>query len=495
MSGDAWQQERSQLRAKLAQAGNHLKTLTQENASLKKRIAMEEKQRKDLEETRKKDLDTANQTKTELVSLLQEYFKEPVTIDVSNPVQLKEYFENVKVRLQEQTAQNDESDTIAALKSQIEQLKIQGSSTENIVTNSCDIKTVDESLKDIVMDPENASLNSSLPPGLLRTLENLRGHLQQQALSLAEMKTQNASMAENAQKDLKRQITQLQLSNNEMMEQNDKLTTDKEELERRLKECEETAKRISEESELKIAALKQEHKSLLDKLAHIKNTLAPRLEADKQLRLRNTELTTELETTQQELEHLRRDLLTRDEETGQIIAQKERDMSQLQMRLEKVQREREEVEMMAMQMDARRSQLEEQAESTQSELRRLQTRLQEEQEEKESERASLANLQTVLEEFQATKDAEIRAAVEHIERQLEVAKKSWNEYQERARVAEASLEQYQRDVAKAQQYEREIKEKNLLIGKLRHEAIILNEHLVEAMRRLKEESSENNVDR
>lgn len=34
-----------------------------------------------------------------------------------------------------------------------------------------------------------------------------------------------------------------------------------------------------------------------------------------------------------------------------------------------------------------------------------------------------------------------------------------------------------------------------MIGKLRHEAIILNEHLVEAMRKLKEETSENNVDR
>lgn len=34
------------------------------------------------------------------------------------------------------------------------------------------------------------------------------------------------------------------------------------------------------------------------------------------------------------------------------------------------------------------------------------------------------------------KDAEVRAAVEHIERQLDVAKKSWAEYQERARVAE-----------------------------------------------------------
>lgn len=93
------------------------------------------------------------------------------------------------------------------------------------------------------------------------------------------------------------------------------------------------------------------------------------------------------------------------------------------------------------------------------------------------------------------KDAEMQAAVEHIERQLLVAKKSWKEYEERAHAAETALEKYQKDVGKTQKYEQEIKEKNLLIGKLRHEAIILNEHLVEAMRKLKEETSENNVDR
>jgi hypothetical protein len=107
----------------------------------------------------------------------------------------------------------------------------------------------------------------------------------------------------------------------------------------------------------------------------------------------------------------------------------------------------------------------------------------------------------------------MQAAVEHIERQLDVAKKSWVEYEERAHVAEVNqlvidricsytdvscktaLAKYQKDVGKTQKYEQEIKEKNLLIGKLRHEAIILNEHLVEAMRKLKEETSDNNVDR
>ena len=36
---------------------------------------------------------------------------------------------------------------------------------------------------------------------------------------------------------------------------------------------------------------------------------------------------------------------------------------------------------------------------------------------------------------------------------------------------QSSLEQYQQDVAKTQRYEQEIKEKNLLIGKLRHEGL------------------------
>ncbi|KAG0168343.1 hypothetical protein DFQ28_004960 [Apophysomyces sp. BC1034] len=436
MSGDTWQQERAQLRAKLAQAGNHLKTLTQENAALKQQVANEAKQRTTLEETWKKDLDVANDAKTQLVSLLQEHLNEPPTIDISTSALFGDYTKNVKARLQKQNAQKDQSATIEILKKQVEDLKIQGSVATDPTLKNCSSDTVDESLKSIMGDAENGVLDSSLPPGLLRTLENLRSQLQQQTIDLKDAKANSASLTKNAQKDLMRQITQLQLSNNEAMEQNEKLTNEKEDLESQLNESNANAKRIGEESEAKITSLKQEHQSLLDKLAHIKNTLAPRLEADKQLRWKNTELSAELEAAQKELERLRTDMLMRDEEAGQLVAQKERDMSQLQMRLEKVQREREEAEMMAMQMDARRSQLEEQAADTQSELKRLKTRLTEEQEEKDSERASLANLQTVLEEFQATKDAEIRAAVEHIERQLHVAKKSWTEYQERARTAE-----------------------------------------------------------
>jgi hypothetical protein len=44
-------------------------------------------------------------------------------------------------------------------------------------------------------------------------------------------------------------------------------------------------------------------------------------------------------------------------------------------------------------------------------------------------------------------------------------------------------------------FEKEVKEKNLLIGKLRHEAVTLNEHLTKALRILKKGRPEDNVDK
>jgi len=44
-------------------------------------------------------------------------------------------------------------------------------------------------------------------------------------------------------------------------------------------------------------------------------------------------------------------------------------------------------------------------------------------------------------------------------------------------------------------FEKEVKEKNLLIGKLRHEAVILNDHLIKALRFLKQRKPEDMVDR
>jgi hypothetical protein len=53
----------------------------------------------------------------------------------------------------------------------------------------------------------------------------------------------------------------------------------------------------------------------------------------------------------------------------------------------------------------------------------------------------------------------------------------------------------QKELERTAPFEKEVKEKNLLIGKLRHEAIVLNEHLTKALRYLKKTKPEDNVDR
>ncbi|EMR11301.1 hypothetical protein PNEG_00330 [Pneumocystis murina B123] len=56
-------------------------------------------------------------------------------------------------------------------------------------------------------------------------------------------------------------------------------------------------------------------------------------------------------------------------------------------------------------------------------------------------------------------------------------------------------EKNKKEIERLKVFEKEIKEKNLLIGKLRHEAVILNEHLVKALKLLKKNDSEDNIDK
>lgn len=53
----------------------------------------------------------------------------------------------------------------------------------------------------------------------------------------------------------------------------------------------------------------------------------------------------------------------------------------------------------------------------------------------------------------------------------------------------------QEELERVRPFEKEVKEKNLLIGKLRHEAVTLNDHLTKALRFLKKGKPEDNVDR
>ncbi|KZT54617.1 hypothetical protein CALCODRAFT_499551 [Calocera cornea HHB12733] len=95
----------------------------------------------------------------------------------------------------------------------------------------------------------------------------------------------------------------------------------------------------------------------------------------------------------------------------------------------------------------------------------------------------------------AAKESELRVATAELSAQLASVSSALVEYKARTQKAEAALAQSANSSTRCAELEKEVKEKNLLIGKLRHEAVIINEHLTEALRRLRKSSSENNVDR
>ncbi|KAJ2955918.1 hypothetical protein NQZ79_g8157 [Umbelopsis isabellina] len=389
-------------------------------------------------------------------------------------------------------------------------------------------------------DDDSFTLDSTLPISLSRAIEDLRESVQQQREKDKESIRVAETSSSTAQSELKRQVTSLQLQINQLNDEREQLQSDKDSLQERLSAATEgseaseqmkltlddlngrlesvtgerdTARKAIQDLEANLlqvqnskSHLEKEHNSLLEKLSAMKNALGPRLQANqeenKKLREHNNELNEacedlrrECESLQGENTQLRNQLGARDQEASKEIGRLEKELSHLKHRVETLQSEREEWELRAMEESTQRVQIAEQLRNAMKDLEHANEEYRAQTEQRESERTSLANLQAVLEEFQTSKELEIRSAVERMEHQLETAKTSLAEYQERATVAENELQQYHRDVEKSQKYEQEIKEKNLLIGKLRHEAIILNEHLVEAMKRIKEGVSDTSVDR
>jgi hypothetical protein len=90
---------------------------------------------------------------------------------------------------------------------------------------------------------------------------------------------------------------------------------------------------------------------------------------------------------------------------------------------------------------------------------------------------------------------ELRRSVENYESQIDELRKQVQVAQEAAKTSQTTLETSQKELERALPFEKEVKEKNLLIGKLRHEAVTLNEHLTKALRILKKGRPEDNVDR
>ncbi|KZT69193.1 hypothetical protein DAEQUDRAFT_757173 [Daedalea quercina L-15889] len=263
--------------------------------------------------------------------------------------------------------------------------------------------------------------------------------------------------------------------------------------------------------------LATQYRNLLSKLTTMRTTLGNKLKQDAEELDRQNELvqqlTVEKEDLAETIETLKSELVASNEEAerssreleamrsralqddAQEAYMRERELRETQTELEQCRMERDEWEQKALQEHVS-------ADEARTSLANVRRELEVERTAREMAAAELAverekcgNLQSVLEDFQAAKDHDVKQATKEYEVQLDKITQSLAEYKSRALNAELQLQESSTSSARTQELEKEVKEKQLLIGKLRHEAVIMNEHLMEALRRLRQSSTDTNVDR
>ncbi|OWT41125.1 hypothetical protein C362_01339 [Cryptococcus neoformans Bt1] len=263
-------------------------------------------------------------------------------------------------------------------------------------------------------------------------------------------------------------------------------------------------------------ALGSQYRSLLGKLTAMRTTLGDKLKEDaEELDRRETQinnLVTENSELHETVDTLRSELSSLSQESSHLSAQLAqlrsqsdssssdvlsltREMRELRGEMERLRLEREEWEVEAGRERERRETLEDDLRVFERREQDMCNALEKLAEERDKEKERGDNLQEVLSEFQAAKDSEIRQATTELETQLRTAAESLSEFKLRAANAETRLSEVSSDASKSAALEKELKDKNQIIGKLRHDAVVSNEHLKEALRRLRKNQSDNNVDR
>ncbi|CAJ0764232.1 24762_t:CDS:2, partial [Entrophospora sp. SA101] len=201
--------------------------------------------------------------------------------------------------------------------------------------------------------------------------------------------------------------------------------------------------------------LNQQNQELSEKLNRLQSEMSVVNEG-------NQRITSQLETLQSHIFEIQ-------EQSANEINEKDNYIKKLQNDLDRSESEREELEVVAMELKSAKEVSLNRIKHFEMETELLRNEKETLKIEKNNESESLANLQAVLEEFEAAKQSEIKEAVEGMQRRLSTTSKELAEYKDRALLAENQLRQIKQEVGKTTQYEKEIKVKNLLIGKLRHE--------------------------
>ncbi|KAF3204372.1 hypothetical protein TWF106_001553 [Orbilia oligospora] len=222
------------------------------------------------------------------------------------------------------------------------------------------------------------------------------------------------------------------------------------------------------------AQLDDKYKGLLGRVASIRTTLTDRLNKDADLRQR-------FSVSQQNW--------SKEREEADIVQQR------LKEELETTRKAGQDWEVLAMEESSVRRALEERVSDIEDQYISQKALLEKEISIKAQQAAKISDLQMALKDIQQTRKEELREIVESTQSQIEALVSEKTSLREELSAAEARSNHLSEEIQRMSHLESDVKEKTLLIGKLRHQGVILNEHLTKALRMIKRGDPQDNVDR
>lgn len=282
-----------------------------------------------------------------------------------------------------------------------------------------------------------------------------------------------------------------------------------------------------EESEAAKDHAETQYQNLLGRVEKIKQTLGDRLKRDKaeldeanqrieeleaaneELKTANEDLNSGRRTLEEEIRRLKGEVAEQGRELGGLRSRtnlsqqnwlKEKDdlaqqTAHLKQELEATAAAMGEWEVIAMEERSMRESLSDKVADLEEQVGSLREAYERVVNERDTHSKAVDGLQRALQEIQEARKRELREMVESSESLVAELKKRAQEAEEKAATAEADKDVLVKELERTVPFEREVKEKNLLIGKLRHEAIVLNDHLTKALKYIKKVKPEETIDR
>jgi archaellum component FlaC len=327
-----------------------------------------------------------------------------------------------------------------------------------------------------------------------------------QAAAIDSDATSRLDAMQHERDNLRAEVTQLRQSLEQLQaNQGDDVSSVREELERSQEEKEEA---------------QTQYRNLLSKVNTIRSQLGERLKADaeelelargriEELEQEQSAVTDDNERLQSSVSNLNSQLESQASEIETLRSRtnlstsnwvKERDdlisrEAYVREEYEVARQAMQDWEILATEERSRREAADERAQELEEQLNAQKEALERVRNEADTQGSTVDGLQRALRDVQEERKRELRELVEQSQSQLEELRKQVKGAEDSSAELKSQLETTRMELERAIPFEKEVKEKNLLIGKLRHEAVILNDHLTKALRFLKRGKPEDNVDR